>query len=138
MSDSIFTQIVKKKIPSWPVYEDEQTLAILDIHPVNKGHVLIFPKEQYRNIYDIPEELFAHMMVVAKHLAKAMKDALKADGINFIMNNEPAAGQMVTDHAHVHIIPRFIGDGYREWHGIGSYNDGEGEEFARRIREKCK
>lgn len=138
MSDSIFTQIVKKKIPSFPVYEDEKTLAILDIHPVNKGHVLLFPKDQYRNIYDIPEELFAHMMVVAKKLAKATKAATKADGINLIMNNEPAAGQMVTDHVHIHIIPRFIGDGYREWHGVGTYNEGEMEEYSKKIQKECK
>lgn len=138
MSDSIFTQIVKKEIPSFPVFEDEETLAILDIHPINKGHVILFPKEQYRNIYDVPEELFAHLMKCAKKLAKAVKDATKADGVNIIVNNEPAAGQMATDHLLVHIVPRFIGDGYRELHGMGQYNEGEMEEYSKKIRKECE
>ena len=134
MADSIFTQIIKKQIPSATVYEDAQTIAILDIHPVNKGHILVIPKQQYRNIYDTPDELLAHMMVVSKKLAIALKEAVGADGVNLIMNNEPAAGQMVTDHVHIHIIPRHIGDGFREWFGVGTYNEDEMEEYAEKIR----
>ena len=134
MADSIFTQIIKKQIPSATVYEDAQTIAILDIHPVNKGHILVIPKQQYRNIYDTPDELLAHMVVVSKKLAIALKEAVGADGVNLIMNNEPAAGQMVTDHVHIHIIPRHIGDGFREWFGVGTYNEDEMEEYAEKIR----
>ncbi len=136
MSDSIFTQIIKGKIPSSQVYEDETTLAFLDIHPINKGHVLVVPKKQYRNIFDTPEETLAHMMVVAKKVAKSVKKAVKADGVNIIMNNEPAAGQMVTDHVHLHVIPRHIGDGFREWFGVGTYNAGEMDEYAEKIRKE--
>lgn len=138
MSDSIFTQIIKKKTPSWPVYEDEHTLAILDIHPVNKGHVLVFPKKQFRNIYDIPKEEFTHLMLAVKCIAEGIKKATKCDGINVVMNNEPAAGQMITDHFHVHVIPRVIGDGFHEWHGIGTYNEGEMDDFAKRISKECQ
>lgn len=137
MSDSIFTQIIKGKIPSSQVYEDEHTIAILDIHPINKGHVLVIPKKPYRNIYDLPEDIYVHMMIVTKKLASAVKKATKADGINIIMNNDPAAGQMVADHAHVHVIPRFIGDGFREWFGVGVYNGDEMDQFAKNIRDAC-
>jgi histidine triad (HIT) family protein len=137
MADSIFTQIIKKKIPSYPVYEDDRTIVILDIHPINKGHVLVIPKKQYKNIYDTPDELLAHMMVVAKTVSKAVKKATKADGINIIMNNEPAAGQMVTDHAHIHVIPRHTGDGFREWFGVGMYTGDEMEAYANEIKREC-
>ncbi len=137
MSDSIFTQIIKGKIPSSKVYEDDDVIAILDIHPINKGHVLVIPKKPYKNIYDTPDELFAKLMLVTKKLATAIKKAVKADGINVIMNNDPAAGQMVADHAHVHVIPRFIGDGFREWFGVGTYNGEEMDQFAKKIRDAC-
>jgi len=137
MSDSIYTQIIKNKIPSSKVYEDEETIAFLDIHPVNKGHVLVAPKKQYRNIYDTPDEVLAHLMIVVRKVSCAVKEATKADGISIIMNNEPAAGQMVTDHVHLHIIPRHIGDGFRDWHGLGMYNANEMEEYAEQIRKHC-
>ena len=137
MSDSIFTQIIKDKIPSSKVYEDDDVVAFLDIHPINKGHVLVVPKKQYRTIYDTPEDTLAKMMIVAKKLATAIKKAVKADGINIIMNNDPAAGQMVTDHVHLHVIPRHIGDGFREWFGVGTYNATEMDDYAEKIRKAC-
>ena len=137
MSDSIFTQIIKGTIPSSKVYEDDDVIAFLDIHPVNKGHVLVVPKKQYKTIYDTPEETLAKMMVVAKRLAIAIKKAVNADGINIIMNNDPAAGQMVTDHVHLHVIPRHIGDGFREWFGVGTYMGDEMNQYAEKIRSEC-
>lgn len=136
MADSIFTQIIKQKIPSVCVYEDDMVIAILDIHPINKGHVLVIPKKQYKNIFDLPEDIFAHTMIITKRVAKAVKKAVKADGINIIMNNEPAAGQQVTDHAHVHVIPRHAGDGFREWFGIGTYNGDEMQDYGKKIRRE--
>jgi len=136
MEDTIFTKIIRKELPSWPVYEDDRVIAILDITPVNKGHVLVIPKEVYANVYDLPEELLAHLMIVAKRVATALKTALNADGVNIIMNNEPAAGQLITDHAHIHVIPRFSGDGFEAWHGHVPYTEGEKESFAEKIRAK--
>jgi histidine triad (HIT) family protein len=138
MADSIFTRILKKELPSWPVYEDDQALAILDITPVSKGHVLIIPKADYANIYDIPEDLFAHLMVIAKRLAPAIKKATGAEGINIIMNNEPAAGQVVTDHAHIHVVPRFATDSFVRWHGKVPYEEGEKEHYVQLITTALK
>lgn len=135
MTDSIFTKILKGEIPSTKVYEDDSVFAILDINPVHKGHVLVIPKDEYKDIHDIPEELFAHLMVIVKRLAKAVKEATGADGINILMNNEAAAGQVIF-HAHVHIVPRFAEDGFRNWPSKKSYNEGEKELFAEKIRSK--
>ena len=138
MADSIFTQIIKKEIPSSTVYEDEVAIAFLDIHPVNKGHVLVVPKVQYRSIYDTPDDVLAHVMIVAKKLSLAIKEAVKADGISIVMSNDPAAGQMVTDHMHIHVIPRHIGDGYRDWIGVAMYQGTEMDTYAENIRNACR
>ncbi|MBU6323498.1 HIT family protein [Patescibacteria group bacterium] len=135
MAGSVFSRIIAGELPASKVFEDDRTLAILDINPVNKGHVLVIPKEDYANIYDIPEDLFAHLMLVVKRLAPAIRDAVDAEGINIIMNNEPAAGQLVADHAHIHIVPRFHGDGHEHWHGKAVYGEGEKEEVAENIRK---
>lgn len=135
MADSIFTKILKGELPSTKIYEDEKVFAILDISPVHKGHVLVIPKEDYKDIHHIPEELFVHLMVVTKRLAKAVKEATGADGINIIMNNEAAAGQVIF-HAHVHIVPRFTEDGFKHWPSKKTYAEGEKEEYAEKIRAK--
>lgn len=134
MEDTLFQKIAKGELPSWKVYEDEQALAILDIYPVNKGHVIVVPKEVYANVYEIPEALFMHLMAVAKRVAKAVKEGMAADGVNIIMNNEPAAGQLITNHAHIHIVPRFADDGLKNWPSKESYQEGEKESIAEKIR----
>jgi histidine triad (HIT) family protein len=90
------------------VYEDENSLAFLDIRPNSPGHLLVIPKEHTENIYTVPEEDWARTMLAVKKITIAVKNALEPDGINIAMNNEAAAGQIVF-HAHVHIIPRYIG-----------------------------
>lgn len=133
MQENVFKKIIAGEIPAARVYEDERTLAFLDINPTNKGHTLVVPKEEYENMYDLPEELFCSVMKTVKRIAPAIKKAMQADGINLIMNNEPAAGQIVP-HAHVHIVPRFQGDGFKHWQGR-PYEEGEAEQVAEAIRE---
>ena len=130
-SDCIFCKIVKGEIPSNKIYEDEKTLAFLDIAPVNIGHSLVISKEHYPNIYETPEEIMAEMMKTAKKVSIALK-ALDADGVNIAMNNNFAAGQVVF-HSHIHVIPRFTNDGFELWHGKRKYNEGEKEEVAQKI-----
>lgn len=134
MEKTIFERIIVGELPSTKVFEDDQVFAILDITPVNKGHVLVVPKTRFSNIYDIPEELFAHIMKVTKKVAIALKIALNAEGINIIMNNEKAGGH-ITNHAHVHVIPRYTDDGYKSWEGKDLYATGEKEETGKKIRE---
>ena len=114
-NDCVFCKIVKGEIPSHKVYEDERTLAFLDIHPVNAGHTLVIPKaENTRNIFDVTEEDWIAMTAVARKVAHAVEKAMGADGVNIMMNNREHAGQVI-DHPHIHVIPRFKGDGLRQW-----------------------
>ena len=109
----IFCKIAAGEIPSKTIYEDEKFRVILDINPATKGHALIIVKEHYENIYELPEDTAAAAMVLAKRLAKHMTEILKCDGFNIIQNNGKTAGQTVF-HFHVHLIPRYEGDGNQE------------------------
>jgi len=117
MTDCLFCKIASGEVPSFKIYEDDVVYAFLDINPVNLGHALVIPKKHHKNLYDLPDETLSHMARETKKLAAAIKEAVSADGINIMMNNDPAAGQIIF-HAHVHIIPRFEGDGYKHWKGL--------------------
>jgi len=105
----IFCKIANGEIPSATIYEDELFRVILDISPASKGHALILPKEHYRNLFEIPDDLAAKAFVLAKKIMTKMKDVVGCDGYNLVQNNEPSAGQTVF-HFHIHMIPRFEGD----------------------------
>ena len=131
----LFCKIIAGEIPSTKVYEDDTVLAFLDIHPVNIGHTLIVPKVHATNLYDTPEKTLAHMMSVIKKLSIAIKKSLNTDGINIEMNNDSVAGQIIF-HAHIHIVPRFSGDGFTHWNGARNYQEGEMNEVAQKISQK--
>lgn len=109
-SNCIFCQIVEKKIPSKIIYENEKTLAFLDIFPIYKGHSIVIPKKHYRNLEDIPEIEFIETYKVVKELAALIHKKLRIDGYNILQNNFEAAGQVI-QHFHIHIIPRIKNDG---------------------------
>jgi histidine triad (HIT) family protein len=132
MEDTIFAKIIRREIPAEIVYEDEETLAFLDIAPNNPGHTLVIPKEPSRNLLDISEASWLAVMRTVRRLAPVIKEASGAPGINIAMNNEPAANQEVF-HAHVHIIPRFEGDGVLSYSKT-KYAEGEAETIAEKIR----
>lgn len=133
MEETIFSQIIKGELPADIIHEDDDVLAFLDINPVSPGGTLVIPKKWSRNILDIDAESWAKVMEVVRMLAPAIKVAMRADGVNIMMNNEPAAGQIVS-HSHVHIIPRHENDGVVSWPGKG-YPEGEKEKTAEKIRE---
>ena len=130
--DCIFCKIVRGEIPSDKVYENEDTLAFLDIHPNNPGHTLVIPKVHSENLYDIDDHSLAAVMRTVQRVARAIKQAVGAGGINVAMNNEEAAGQVVF-HPHLHVIPRFKEDGYSHW-PKRSYAEGEAAAIAEKIR----
>ncbi len=134
MEECIFCKIVKGDIPCSRIYEDDMFLAFLDISPINKGHVLLIPKEHHRDIFDTPDDTLAGFAKTAKKIAKAVKQATDADGINLGQNNGKAAGQEVS-HSHMHIIPRFADDGLKHWPG-GNYEEDEAEKFAEKIKDR--
>ncbi len=110
--ECIFCAIVDGKIPSAKVYEDEHVFAFMDIAPANPGHLLIIPKQHYRNIFDMPAEVGSKIMETAIPLAAAIREALNPDGLNLFQSNE-AAGFQTVFHFHLHLIPRWEGDPLR-------------------------
>lgn len=103
-----FCEILKNEKTASYVYEDNRTIAILDIRPINEGHTLVIPKKHYENLYEIPDEEVAYLFKIVKKVASAVKKATNADGISIFQNNGRAAGQVIF-HVHVHIIPRYEG-----------------------------
>jgi histidine triad (HIT) family protein len=107
-ANNLFAKILRGELPCYKVYEDDKTLAFLDIMPRAPGHVLVLPKAPARNILDISPDDLAHVIKVAQKIAKVSVDAFAADGITIQQFNESAGGQVVF-HLHVHVIPRKTG-----------------------------
>jgi len=129
--DCVFCKIARGELSSYKVYEDENFLAFLDITPVNPGHVLLIPKEHYKDLFELPNNVLREMAPLLKKVARAVKGGMQVGSINIGMNNGKAAGQLV-GHAHIHIMPRFEGDGYKLWHGE-KYSAGEAEKVLEKI-----
>ena len=102
--DNIFAKILRGEIPCHKLYEDEDTLAFLDIMPRTEGHTLVVTKEKARNLFDIEPDALAKLMAVVQKLAPKIKEAVGADGVLIQQFNGSAAGQTVF-HLHVHIVP---------------------------------
>ncbi len=103
---SIFTKIIEKEIPAYFVYEDDLVLAFLDISQITVGHTLVVPKKAFKNLFELPEELAAHIFKVSLKISKAIKKAFNPKGFNVLNNNGEIAGQSVF-HFHIHLIPRY-------------------------------
>jgi len=131
MPDCIFCKIVRGELSSYKIYEDDATLAFLDIQPVNAGHTLVIPKKHSTNIFDIVPEDWQAVAETVRKIAIAIEKT-GADGVNIGMNNREHAGQVV-HHPHVHVIPRFKGDGLKLM-PQRSYKEGEAEETANKLR----
>ena len=107
-TNNIFAKILRGEFPCHKVYEDEHTLAFLDIMPRSPGHTLVIPKAPARNILDIKPDDLAHVVRVAQKIAIAGKKAFQADGITLQQFSEAAGGQVVF-HLHMHVMPRVDG-----------------------------
>jgi len=103
--NNIFAKILRGEMPCHKVYEDDKSLAFLDIMPRAPGHTLVLPKAAARNILDVAPDDLAHVAKVTQKIAKAALTAFHADGITIQQFNEGAGGQIVF-HLHVHVIPR--------------------------------
>lgn len=107
--DCVFCLIIAGDIPAIKVYEDNETLSFMDINPGNPGHLLVIPKQHYRNIFDIPPETAGKIMEIGAKLAGVIRDVLNPDGLNLFQSSESAAFQSVF-HFHLHLLPRWEGD----------------------------
>ena len=108
--DCVFCKIVAGEIPSFKLFEDEATLAFMDINPANEGHALVIPKEHAPDLYAVSDEALARTSVTAKRVAAALARTLNPDGLNLVQCNGAAAAQSVM-HFHVHVLPRAKDDG---------------------------
>ncbi len=106
--DNIFGKILKGEIPSHKVYEDDDTLAFMDVMPQSRGHTLVIPKTGSRNLFDAEPQVLANLIQKTQRVAKAVMTAMDADGLRLAQFNEAPAGQTVF-HLHFHIIPMYEG-----------------------------
>ena len=107
--DCIFCRIIAGEIPSHTVYEDDTTLAFLDINPASRGHTLVIPKQHAADLFSLSPDALAATARTIQTVARILQQGVQPDGTNVLQNNGPAAGQVVF-HYHVHVIPRWQGD----------------------------
>lgn len=107
-NDNIFAKILRGEIPCVKLYEDDKTMAFMDVMPQAEGHALVIPKEASENILDLSADGAAALMATTQKIAKAVKKALNAPGIMLVMLNGAPAGQSIF-HIHFHVIPRAHG-----------------------------
>ena len=112
MSECIFCDILSGKLPSSVVYQDDGCTAFMDIQPVNPGHVLVIPNSHAACLAELEEGVGSDLFSVAQRVAAALRTSgLRCDGVNLLLADGEAAGQEVF-HVHLHVIPRFDGDGF--------------------------
>lgn len=108
-----FCAIAERILPTSFVYADDHLVAFMDIHPVNRGHVLVAPRQHFASLVELPEDIGARIFTVAQRLAAAIRrSGVVCEGITLTLADGAAAGQDVT-HCHLHVLPRFKGDTYR-------------------------
>ena len=131
-ANCVFCKILDGVIPSIKLYEDEDFAIILDIGPATFGHALVIPKNHYANLYEMPDEMLAKVMSLAKEWGEKLVKAFDADGLNLVQNNGLAAGQTVF-HYHLHLIPRYDGDSMGEIWTPGSLSDEQKKEILEKL-----
>jgi histidine triad (HIT) family protein len=138
MKNCVFCKIVSGEIPSSKIYGDELVFAFLDIAPINHGHILVIPKEHHTSAATIPENVAGRMMTVGTRLGVAAKRVLDFEGFNLHLAEGACAGQVVM-HAHLHVIPRGVEDGFHwGWRQVKYESDAQRNEISEKIRERLK
>ena len=112
MENCIICKLVKGEFDVTKVYEDDKVMAFMDIQPINIGHVLVSPKCHCSLVTELDEEIGAHLFRVGMKIDKALRESgIRCDGVNFFIADGRAAMQEIP-HVHLHVIPRFEGDGF--------------------------
>ena len=128
MTDSVFTKIIKGEIPSHKIYEDDKSLAFLDINPVTHGHTLVIPKVQIDHLWDVDDELYIHLMNVAKLIAVRQRTVIKPKRVGILVEG------FDVPHAHIHVFPMYEGMVETIEHRIGKAKDSELADMAQKLR----
>lgn len=133
MTNSIFTQIINREMPGHVIYEDDQTIAILDITPLSTGHTLVVPKHEVAKIGGLTDEEASALFLTVKRITGILDEALKPAGFTIGLNQTVGQG---VPHVHMHIIPRYQNDGGTSLHSVVSNPPSEAlEETLKRIRK---
>ena len=132
MENCIFCKIIAGEIPCTKIWENETAMAFLDIKPTNSGHLLLIPKEHTENLTTVNPALLADLMAQVPLLGRALLKATACSAFNLGVNSGQTAGQVVP-HLHIHLIPRYEGDGLVSWPGR-DYVDGELEKVAEALK----
>jgi histidine triad (HIT) family protein len=133
----IFCQIIGGQVQASTVFQDEVVTAFMDIHPLTPGHLLVVPNRHVADLSGLDRETGAHMLDVGRRVASALRGSgVRCEGINLFLADGSAAGQTVF-HLHLHVVPRFRGDGFEIVHGARGRSPASREDLehqASRIR----
>ena len=131
VTDCIFCH--KEKLVTDIVYEDEVVMAFMDMDPINEGHILLVPKKHYLDVDDMPDATLSHLMIVSKKIVSVLKEVYNPNGYTVMQN-----GGVFNDvgHYHLHIFPRYIGDGFGWTYGEGTPQ--VNAEIAKEIRDRLQ
>lgn len=130
----LFCRIGKKEIEAEIIYEDDVSVAILDIHPRAPGHTMVIPRLHRETILDVPEEELKPLFSAVKTVVSLLSKSLHPEGFTIGINQGKASGQLV-DHLHIHAIPRFLNDGGGSIHSVvDNKSGGTVQETAAKIR----
>ena len=131
----IFCKIANGEIPSATLYEDEDFRVILDLGPASKGHALILPKEHYKDLYHLDDEIAAKALVLAKRMITKLTEVLGCEGYNIVQNKGELAGQTVF-HFHMHLIPRYKNDNVGLGWNVGTLTEEDKLEILSKLNEQ--
>ncbi len=128
MPDSVFARIIKRELPATILYENDEMICILDIHPVSLGHALLISKTQYEMMQDVPDELLGKMFIKAKELMKAIQKGLSCDYV------QVSVVGIDVPHFHIHLMPRYHKDHLKTWDTRVYESDEQKKEIAEKIK----
>jgi len=137
MADCVFCRIMAKQIPASVVFEDEQTLAFMDLGQVNPGHVLVAAKAHAENVYALDDTQAGAVFRSVARVARAIRDAFAPQGLSVYQANGKAAGQTVF-HFHVHLVPRYEDDGMNLTWPVKNPARDKLEEYAAKVRASLR
>jgi histidine triad (HIT) family protein len=108
----VFCKVINDELPSYKIFEDEQTVAFLDINPINPGHLLVIPKIHAERLSKLDEQSALALFKTVKKIEETVSEMPECNGTNLIQNNGKSAGQLI-NHVHFHVVPRTKGDSFR-------------------------
>src|SRR3990167_11370382 len=127
MSDSIFTKIIKGEIPCHKIYEDDKTIAFLDINPLTYGHTLVVPKKQTNHLWDVGDEDYQYLMEIVKKVADRQREVIKPKRVGIVVEG------FAVPHAHVHVFPMYGGLEYTIENEVEKPTDKQLAEMAKKL-----